>query len=666
MLRLTSRLTRAARSTFAAQRFASSKVYASSDEAVKDIKDGSTLIVGGFGLCGIPESSIDALVRQGAKNLTCVSNNAGVDDYGLGLLLQSRQIKRMISSYVGENALFEKLYLTGELEVELTPQGTLAERIRSGGAGIPAFFTPTAYGTIIQEGGFGIKLKADGSVDIPSKARETRVFNGRNYVMEEGITGDFALVKAWKGDKDGNLVFRGTTRNFNVDAAKAGKTTIVEVEELVEIGDIHPDEIHVPGVYVQRIYKAERNEKRIERLTVSDNAKSAKITPDRERIIKRAAKELADGMYVNLGIGLPTLAPNYVPEGVSVVLQSENGLLGMGPYPKSGSQDPDLINAGKETVAQNGDLANWIIPGKMVKGMGGAMDLVGSGNRVVVTMEHNAKNGSAKILKSCSLPLTGKQVVNRIITELAVFDCTPEGLVLIEHAPDTTVEEIRKRTEADFTVSPSLSLMEEQPQILEPQIWRLVGAIADVGSAIGFPVAHDATGAGENHTMPAGTNGAPQEVDYVSKQANLTAQIESERMAAKRWMQKAKMSTTNSAYGSGKPFKECTTKKALMLKNPPKNHRQVSSPLGVGRMNPEEDASAPVLKQEKSPRLSQQRPKPKFHSKLKQSISESKMLQILDHALDPSSNQADDEDELVCDSTMVSLASQWTPEHQVR
>lgn len=471
------------------------KVYVDADAAVKDIPSGSKLVVGGFGLCGIPENCIQALVNNGAKDLTCVSNNAGVDDFGLGLLLQTRQIKRMISSYVGENALFEMLYLTGELEVELTPQGTLAERIRAGGSGIPAFYTPTAYGTIIQEGGFAIKLKPDGSVDIPSAPREVRVFNGRNYVMEEGITGDFALVKAWKGDTEGNLVFRGTAGNFNVDAAKAGRITIAEVEELVDPGEIHPGEVHLPSIYVQRIFKATKSEKRIEKLTLA-NAKHSqfKITPDRERIIRRAAKELKDGMYVNLGIGLPTLASNYVPDGVKVVLQSENGLLGMGPYPNEGEQDPDLINAGKETVtflpgsstfsssesfamirgghvdltilgalqvAENGDLANWIIPGKMVKGMGGAMDLVGSGNRVVVTMEHNAKNGTKKILRSCSLPLTGKSVVNTIITELGVFNVMPgQVLVLVEISPSTTVEEIRNRTEAAFTVSSDLKSMD--------------------------------------------------------------------------------------------------------------------------------------------------------------------------------------------------------------
>ncbi|MFZ0443185.1 MAG: CoA transferase subunit A [Bacillus sp. (in: firmicutes)] len=226
------------------------KVFDSIQDAIQDIHDGATLVVGGFGLCGIPENLIVALRDQGSKELTVVSNNCGVDGWGLGLLLENKQIKKMVASYVGENKTFEAQYLSGEIEVDLVPQGTLAERIRSGGAGIPAFYTATGVGTPIAEG------------------KEVREFEGRKYIMEKGIVGDFALVKAWKADPFGNLVFRKTSRNFNPLAATAGKTTIVEVEELVGVGELDPDEIHTPGIYVQRIVKGARYEKRIERLMV--------------------------------------------------------------------------------------------------------------------------------------------------------------------------------------------------------------------------------------------------------------------------------------------------------------------------------------------------------------------------------------------------------------
>jgi 3-oxoacid CoA-transferase A subunit len=224
-----------------------SKLVAGPDEAVKDVFDGATLTLGGFGLCGIPENTIAALVRKGVKNLTCVSNNAGVDGFGIGLMLEKKQVKKMVSSYVGENKLFEQLVLSGELQLELTPQGTLAERMRAGGSGIPAFFTATGAGTLVAEG------------------KETREFDGRKYIMERAIISDFGIVKAWKGDAMGNLVFRKTSRNFNPLAAMAGKITIAEVEELVPVGSIEPDQVHLPGVYVHRIYQGEKFEKRIEK-----------------------------------------------------------------------------------------------------------------------------------------------------------------------------------------------------------------------------------------------------------------------------------------------------------------------------------------------------------------------------------------------------------------
>lgn len=226
------------------------KVYPSAIAALHDINDGATIMLGGFGLCGIPENSISALQQLGVKNLTCISNNAGVDDFGLGLLLQSRQIKKMMSSYVGENAEFERQLLSGELEVDLIPQGTLATRIQMAGMGIPAFFTPAGYGTEIAEG------------------KEVREFDGKKYLMEHALHADFAVVKAWKGDRYGNLVFRKTTRNFSTSMAKAGSITIAEVEQLVEPGELNPDEIHIASVYVHRIFEGTDYEKRIERRTV--------------------------------------------------------------------------------------------------------------------------------------------------------------------------------------------------------------------------------------------------------------------------------------------------------------------------------------------------------------------------------------------------------------
>lgn len=226
------------------------KVYKNAEEAVADIKDGMTLMIGGFGLCGIPENSIAALVKLGAKNLTCISNNAGVDDFGLGLLLQTKQIKKMISSYVGENAEFERQMLSGELEVELVPQGTLATRCMAAGYGMPAIYTPAGVGTEVAEG------------------KEVRVFDGKEYLLEYAFDAEFAIVKAWKGDTMGNLIYRSTARNFNPPMAMGGKITIAEVEELVPLGELDPDQIHTPGIYVNRIFQGKDFEKRIEQRTI--------------------------------------------------------------------------------------------------------------------------------------------------------------------------------------------------------------------------------------------------------------------------------------------------------------------------------------------------------------------------------------------------------------
>lgn len=472
------------------------KITSSVSDAIAKIQPGSTVLVGGFGFSGVPSTLLRAVAaRPSINNLTVVSNNAGMPGVGLGELLETRQISKMIASFIGENKTFERMYLSGELDVELTPQGTIAEKCAAGAAGVPAFYTPAAYGTIVQTGELPVRFNKDGTPAVMSKARETRDFNGKSYVMEESIFGDVALVKVHKADRLGNCTFRKAQNNFNEVMAKNAQLTIVEADEIVEVGELAPENVHIQGIYVDAVVQS-TEPKRIEKLTLAKSAEdvvkdAAGPSALRERIVRRAAKELKDGMYVNLGIGIPLATPALVPEGIEVVLQSENGILGMGRYPRAGEEDPDLINPGKETVtlnegasvfgshesfgmiragkisltmlgalqvSMNGDLANFMLPGK-VKGIGGAMDLVASPDKtkVVVTMEHVDKKGNPKILRECTFPLTGQQCVSRIITEIAVFDCSPnDGLVLRELHEDTTVEQLKEKTAAPFKISEDL------------------------------------------------------------------------------------------------------------------------------------------------------------------------------------------------------------------
>lgn len=327
-----------------------SKLYATADDAVADIQPGSTLLSSGFGLCGVAETLIAALARRGRENLhslTAVSNNAGVEGKGgLAALTAAGMVDRLVLSYLGSNKGLERAYLSGAIAVELCPQGTLAERLRAAGAGVPAFFTPTGAHSLVQEGGIPVRLGPGGAVLEGGRKRETRVFGGRTYLLETALPGDVAILRAWKADAAGNCVFRYTTQTFGPAMAKAAALTIVEAENVVEVGEIDPMEVDLPGIYVDRIVPATA-EKHLEVVKLREEKggagageKKSEAVLRRERIARRAAKELKDGYYVNLGVGIPTLAPSFLPEGQKVWLQSENGILGMGPYPTKEQVDP--------------------------------------------------------------------------------------------------------------------------------------------------------------------------------------------------------------------------------------------------------------------------------------------------------------------------------------
>ncbi|KAM3077321.1 hypothetical protein ACMFMG_006670 [Clarireedia jacksonii] len=508
-----------------------SKVYKNADEAVADIKSGSTILSAGFGLCGTAETIIAALERRGVEDLhslTAVSNNAGASiPGGLSALTQSGQVNRLILSFIGSNKILEKKYLEGKIAIELCPQGTIAERLRAGGAGIPAFYTPTGVSTLLQTGGIPTRLgppdegSKENKVLEKGQVRETREFDGKTYSMEKAIKGDVAILRAWKVDEAGNCQFRYTTRTFGPIMAKAAKVAIVEAENIVPIGSIAPADVHLPGIYIDRIVPA-TVEKKLELKTTrrpegqkGEASSKSDANVRRDRIARRTAKELKNGYYVNLGVGLPTLAPSFLSPETKVWIQSENGILGMvrriimgefcdseansnkGAYPTEDEVDPDIINAGKETVTlvpgastfdsaesfamirgghidvsvlgalqvgANGDLANYMIPGKIFKGMGGAMDLVSNPDetKIVVATEHVAKDGSPKIVQNCSLPLTGAKVVSTIITDLCVFevDRANGGLTLTELAPGVAIEDVQKNTDAEFKVADEVRSME--------------------------------------------------------------------------------------------------------------------------------------------------------------------------------------------------------------
>lgn len=433
------------------------------EQAVAMVKNGDILLQGGFGMTGNPVHLMHALAETDVKNLTFIGNNVGEAGIGGGRLLRNGQLKKMIGSFFTSNPEAVKAAQEGVVEYELLPQGTLAEAIRAGGAGIGGFFTPTSAGTALAEG------------------RETKILNGIEQVFIPGIRGNVAFVRAWKADTAGNLQYRMTEQNFNRAMATAADLVIAEVEEIVPVGEIAPEHIHTPGSYVDYLVQATLI---LEDLGSSATVSSSKkVSEARMNMAKRALKELKKGDVVNLGIGIPTLIADLISEDDGIILHTENGMLGVGPAPTDGGAMDYPVNAGKVPVTalegasyfdstdsfamirgkhvdvavmgglqvdEHSNLANWAVPGQPLLGVGGAMDLASGAKRLIITMMHTERDGSPKVVPTCDLPLTAIKAVDMIITDKAVFEYINGKLTLTELMAGATLEEVKSSTSANF------------------------------------------------------------------------------------------------------------------------------------------------------------------------------------------------------------------------
>lgn len=429
------------------------------------VKNGDILLGGGFGMTGNPIHLLHALAETDTKDLTFIGNNVGEVNLGGGRLLNNGQLKKMVGSFFTSNPDAVKAAQSSQVEYELMPQGTLAEAIRAGGAGIGGFYTPTSAGTLIAED------------------KETKVIDGKTYVFEKGIRANVAFIRAWKADTAGNLTYRLTEQNFNAAMAMAADLVIVEAEQIVPVGELDPNIIHTQACFVDYLVQAHTT---LEDLGSSASMKSSikKVDDARMNMAKRALQELKKGDVVNLGIGIPTLVADFIQEEDEIILHTENGMLGVGPAPTDGGGALDYpVNAGKVPVTalkgssyfdsaqsfamirgghvdvaimgglqvdEKANLANWAVPGKPLLGVGGAMDLASGAKRLIITLAHTDRKGRSKIVPTCTLPFTAMQAVDIVITNLAVFEYIKGQLTLVELMPSATLAEVRARTEAHF------------------------------------------------------------------------------------------------------------------------------------------------------------------------------------------------------------------------